>query len=259
MKKVLTAVFIAALFCITMNSYSATTDKQMLYEIKIYHVTPSQAASVDSYLKDAYLPALHRAGIPKAGVFKPVETDTAYGKLIYVFIPFKTIDQYMGLAEILAKDKVYTEAGKSFLDAPYDNPPFTRYESVLLKAFMAMPVFRVPEYSNPASERVYELRDYESATESKAAKKIKMFNEGEVKLFESLGFNAVFYGEVLMGNDKPDLMYMTTFRDMADHDARWQTFRNSPGWKEMSGLEEYKNTVTKAKSYLLHPTDYSDF
>jgi hypothetical protein len=39
---------------------------------------------MDSYLKDAFIPALHRAAVPMTGVFKPIETDTAYGKLIYM-------------------------------------------------------------------------------------------------------------------------------------------------------------------------------
>ena len=30
-------------------------------------------------------------------------------------------------------------------------------------------------------------------------------------------------------------------------------------WKKISGMEEYKNTVSKPKPYLLHPTAYSDF
>src|SRR5665647_2979798 len=68
--------------------------KQQYYEIKIYHITDkTQEGKVDAYLKEAYLPALHRAGIPIVGVFKPVEADTAFGKLVYVFIPFKTIEQ----------------------------------------------------------------------------------------------------------------------------------------------------------------------
>jgi hypothetical protein len=34
---------------------------------------------------------------------------------------------------------------------------------------------------------------------------------GEVPLFVRLGFNAVFYGEVIVGSHMPNLMYMTTF------------------------------------------------
>ena len=234
---------------------------QEYYEIKIYRIgSLLQEKRTDIYLKEALLPALKRAGIPQAGVFKPVERDTAFGKLIYLFVPYRSFDDYVSLHEALGRDKIYHDASVEFIDAPYNDPPYIRHESILLKAFSFMPRFRAPDYSNPAPERIYELRSYESATEAKAAKKIEMFNEGgEIKLFESLGFNAVFYGEVLMGSHKPNLMYMTTFRDMATHDAKWQAFRDSPEWKRMSALEEYKNTVSKVNVYLLHPTSYSGF
>jgi len=240
---------------------AASKPKQQYYEIRIYHVKQSsQLERIDSYLEYAFIPAMHRAGIDKIGVFKPVEADTAYGKLIYVFVPLKNVDQYLKLSAQLSKDKEYQKAGKEFLDAPYTDPPFARYESILLKAFRDMPQFRAPVFDTPVGERIYELRSYESATETKAAKKIDMFNQGgEIKLFESLNFNAVFYGEVLMGSHKPNLMYMTTFQDMTTHDAKWKEFSSSPEWKKLSGLEEYKNTVSKGSPYLLHPASYSDF
>lgn len=229
------------------------------YEIRIYHITgKTQEAATDKFLKDAFLPALQRAGIVKVGVFKPVASDTAFGKRIYVFIPFKTPDQMIQLPAVLAMDQKYQEQGKDFLDAPFDNPPFRRYESIYLFAFKDMPMLRTPRFSTPPSARIYELRSYESATEAKAAKKIEMFNEGgEIKLFEKLGFNAVFFGEVLAGSTKPNLMYMTSFADQKSRDDHWNTFRNHPEWKVMSGLEEYKNTVSKINIFLLRPTDYS--
>ena len=249
------------LMSVAINGFGAEPAKQQYYEIRIYRIVDKlQEDRVDAYLKDAYLPALHRAGIPVAGVFKPVEADTAFGKLIYVFIPFKTIDQFMQLSDKLEKDQVYTQSGKEFLDAAYNNPPFVRYESILLKAFSNMPEFRVPKYTTVPLERIYELRSYESATEAKAAKKIQMFNEGgEIGIFENVGSNAVFYGQVLLGSLKPRLMYMTTYADIKSHDDHWKAFRDSDGWKKLSGMEEYKNTVSKANPYLLHPTSYSDF
>jgi hypothetical protein len=249
------------LISVVFNSFGAGPAKQQYYEIRIYRIADkSQEDRVDAYLKDAYLPALHRAGIPIAGVFKPVEADTAFGKLIYVFVPFKTIDQFMQLADKLEKDQAYAQAGKEFLDAAYNNPSFVRYESILLKAFSKMPEFRVTKYTTAPSERIYELRSYESATEAKATKKIQMFNDGgEIGIFENVGSNAVFYGQVLLGSLKPRLMYMTTYADMKSHDDHWKAFRDSDGWKKLSGMEEYKNTVSKANPYLLHPTSYSDF
>lgn len=235
--------------------------KQQYYEIRIYHVTDkTQEGKVDAYLKEAYLPALHRAGIPIVGVFKPVEADTAFGKLIYILIPLKTVDQFMQLPGLLLKDKVFADAGKSFTDAPFSEPPYKRYESIFLKAFMDFPQFSAPKFSNSPSERIYELRSYESATDAKAVKKIEMFNQGgEIDIFKKLEFNPVFWGEVLLGSHMPNLMYMTTFSDMKSHDEHWKAFGATEEWKKLSGMEEYKNTVSKANPYLLHPTSYSDF
>jgi hypothetical protein len=240
---------------------SAASPKQMYYEIKIYRLKdPGQGATIDKFLKDAFIPAMHRAGISNIGVFKPVEADTAFGKMIYVFIPYKTADQYFKLVTVLEKDNSYQLAGKEFLDAPPANPPFSRYESVFMKAFSYMPQIRVPSYSTPVGERIYELRSYESATEAKALKKIQMFNEGgEIAIFEKVGSNAVFYAQVLFGSKKPRLMYMTTYADMKSHDEHWNAFRNSPEWKKLSSMEEYRNATSKTNAYLLHPTDYSDF
>jgi len=246
---------------VAINVFGAGPTKQQYYEIKIYRIADNtQEARVDAYLKEAYLPALHRAGIPIVGVFKPVEADTAFGKLIYVFIPFKTVDQFIQLAALLEKDKVYGDAGKSFIDAPYNDPPYKRYESIFLKAFMNMAQFAAPKFATSPSERIYELRSYESATEAKAIKKIEMFNQGgEIDLFKKLSFNPVFYAEVLTGSHMPNLMYMTTFTDMKSHDDHWSAFGKTEEWKKLSGMDEYKNTVSKANPYLLHPTSYSDF
>jgi hypothetical protein len=261
MKKILYTLLPSLFLFITMSAFGAAQPKQQYYEIKIYRIADkTQEAKVDAYLKDAFLPAMHKAGIPIVGVFKPVEADTAFGKLVYVLIPFKTVDQFMQLPALLQKDKAFAEAGKAFLDAPYNEPAYKRYESIFLKAFMDFPQFVAPKFSTLPSERIYELRSYESATDAKAVKKIEMFNQGgEINIFKKLNFNPVFWGEVLVGSHMPNLMYMTTFADMKTHDEQWKAFGATDEWKKLSGMEEYKNTVSKAKPYLLHPTDYSDF
>lgn len=240
---------------------TAVNAKQMYYEVKIYRVsTPAQSSLTDKYLKEAFIPALHRANIKNIGVFKPIESDTAFGKIIYVFIPYQTPDQYFNLVTVLENDKVYQQAGNDFLDAPYNAPPFNRYESVFMKAFSHMPQMKVPSFSTPVNERIYELRSYESATEAKALKKMHMFNEGgEIKIFEDVKANPVFYGQVLLGSMKPRLMYLTTYADMKSHDECWADFRNHPEWKRLSSMDEYKNSTSKTKAFLCHPTDYSDF
>jgi hypothetical protein len=107
---------------------------------------------------------------------------------------------------------------------------------------------------------VYELRSYESYTEKIYRNKVKMFNDGdEVGLFKRLGFNAVFYADVIAGSRMPNLMYMTTFSNQAIHDEKWKSFREDPQWKKLSGMEEYQHNVSKNTIYLLRPTEYSDY
>lgn len=265
MKKSLLSMIVPAIVAgMLMYSFSASgtpPEKQQYYELRIYRLKdPGKNDVIDKYLKDAFIPAMRKAGINAIGVFKPIESDTAFGKMVYVFIPYNTMDQYARAAEILENDPVHQKTGKDFLDAPYDDPPFIRYESVFMKAFSFMPGYRIPSFETPPSERVYELRSYESWTEAKATKKIHMFNEGgEIAIFEKIGANAVFYGQVLFGSLKPRLMYMTTYSNRQSRDEHWKAFGSHPDWKVLSAKQEYANTVIKPNAYLLHPTSYSDF
>jgi hypothetical protein len=253
-----------SLLLLILTGYSALAiapPSREFYEIRTYHLaSPDQEKQVDDFLKAAYLPALHRAGISKVGVFKPVESDTTYfGKRIIVLIPYASLEQFTELGDVLLKDKQYLAAGKDYLDAPYTNPPFARIESVILKAFKDMPKLEVPKLTSPASERVYELRSYEGYTEKIYKNKEHMFNEGgEIVLFKRLGFNAVFYAEVLAGSRMPNLMYMTSFANQASRDEHWKAFGGDPEWKKLSSMPEYQHNVSKINIYLLHPAAYSD-
>lgn len=230
------------------------------YEIKIYHLeNQSQSDRLEQYLEKALLPAMHRLGIYKVGVFKPVQTDANAGKLLYLFTPFHSLDQFLKLPGLLEKDEEYKMMGKDFLDTAHDKPCYSHIESILLKAFEHMPFLNTPAFDTPVSERIYEMRSYEAASEKLYRQKVKMFNQGgEVSLFKSLEFNAVFYAEVISGCRMPNLMYMTTFKNMASRDQHWDAFRTAPKWLELKAMEEYQNTVSKSDIFLLHPTEYSD-
>jgi len=198
-------------------------------------------------------------GIKNVGVFKPVESDTS-GKRVYVLIPFRTWSQLENAEEKLLADQQYINDGKDYIDAPYNDALYTRMETIVLRAFPKMTEPAVPDLSANKTDRVYELRSYESATEKYNANKVHMFNDGnEVALFKRLGFNAVFYAEVLAGSHMPNLMYMTTFNSKQDRDKHWDTFSNDPEWKTLVALPEYQHNVSKADILFLHPTAYSDF
>jgi hypothetical protein len=257
----------AILFCIFIALMPAVLNaavKLDFYQLKIYHLkTDEQEQKVDQFLEKAYLPALHRAGISSVGVFKPIVSadKSAAGneKLIYVFIPFSSRDHFFNLEAKLQKDQKYLQDGADYLDATYTEPPYERMETILLNAFEKSPRFMVPQLNSPKKDRVYEFRSYEGHTEKISANKIQMFNKGdEIGLFKRLGFNAVFYGEVVAGSTMPNLMYITTFKNIEDRNAHWAAFGKDSQWKTLSANPEYQNNVSKNVTKLLYPTDYSD-
>ena len=86
-----------------------------------------------------------------------------------------------------------------------------------------------------------------------------MFNDGEGALFDRLGFNAVFYGEVISGSTMPNLMYMTTFENKASRDEHWKAFSTAPEWEKLKVMPKYQNNVSKNDTRFLTPTEYSDY
>jgi hypothetical protein len=233
-------------------------ERPTYFALKVYHLkTNRQEAVIDSFLQRQYLPALHAAGIPTIGVFKPIGNDTAADRRVYVFTPFTSLKQWEKV------DKETTTkllaAGGAYENAAYSSPVYTRQETILLKAFDEMLSVKTPKLGTPKNERVYELRSYEGASEKIFRNKVRMFNAGgEINLFDRLGFNGIFYGEVLFGPKMPNLMYMTSFANMPDREAHWKTFGNDPEWKKLSALPEYQNNVSHIDITFLRPAAYSD-
>src|SRR5687767_3132025 len=61
------------------------------FELRIYHAaTAEQVQQVESYLKQALQPAMHKNGIKTVGVFTQKGIDTASDKRVYVLIPYKS-------------------------------------------------------------------------------------------------------------------------------------------------------------------------
>jgi hypothetical protein len=252
MKKILLPFFLLSLLFHTV--LASQPPKSEFYEIKVYHVTAKQIGMMDNYLKNAYLPALNRAGVKSIGVFKDIETDS----LIYVFTPLKSLSLLTKLPQVLAKDQAYQAAGKEYIESTFKEPAYTRMETIVLEAFGGMPQYQKSGVTAPMSERVYELRSYESPSETRHLSKVDMFNSGEIDVFKKLDFNPVFFAKVIAGSKMPNLMYMTTFPDRATRDARWKSFGSDPDWGKLKVMPKYQNNMNKSVVTFVRPTDYSE-
>ncbi|MES2649495.1 MAG: NIPSNAP family protein [Bacteroidota bacterium] len=228
------------------------------YEVTIFHFTKdSQATTIGNYLEKELMPALHSQQLI-AGVFQPIANDTALDKKIFLIV------QHASWNDInRAKNKLKAVDGnvnELFHNAPYASPAYARKELMIAEAFpMATKLMR-PKLNAPLTDRIYEWRSYESATDAKFINKVKMFNEGgEVALFKRLNFNAIFYASVVAGGRMPNLIYMTSFETIEDRNAHWKTFGADAEWKKLSSLPEYQNNVSKADIILMKAMPYSDF
>lgn len=231
------------------------------YQLTIYHCkSAEQLAVTNAYLKDVYLPALHKSGLTNIGVFSAIENDTVADKRLYVLIPFASLQKYETLKQSVTAGTLTKNDNSAYTNAAFNKPPFDRMETILLKAFKDMLHLKKPGLKSPMADRIYELRSYEASTERLHHQKVNMFNEGgEVKLFDKLNFNAVFFAEVLSGSRMPNLMYMTSFENKTSRDEHWKNFVNDTTWKRISTMPEYLNTVAKADILFLRPVEFSDF
>ena len=253
-------LFIICFVFLTVKGNAQKEGTRSFYQITVYHYKDSaQQNLISNYLQNALLPSLHRMNIKNIGVFTALANDTSTDKTTYVFMPLKSLNEAADIAAKLSQDKGYNTAGKSYLEAPYDTAPYSRMETILLHAFPLAPGITEPQLTAGKTDRVYELRSYEGATEKLYASKVKMFNTGdEVGIFKRLSFNSVFYAEVIAGSRMPNLMYMTTFESMTDRDAHWKLFGDDPAFKKLLATPEYQHNVSKADIIFLRPAGYSD-
>ena len=225
-------------------------------ELRRYHLLPgAKQKAFTTFIGDAAIPALNRAGISKVGAFEVVYGENAPSLLLVLAHP--TLDSVVSLRERLASDATYSRAGAAVLDAPMSDPAFVRVESTLLRAFEAMPALEAPASLAGTRSRIFEMRTYESHSDKAALNKLQMFNAGEIPIFRRAGLTPVFFGETVIGAKMPSLTYMLAFADMSARDAAWSSFSKDPDWKKLSGDPQYQDNVSAISDIILRPMAFS--
>jgi hypothetical protein len=197
----------------------------------------AQLKATEAFFAQALIPALGRMGLGPVGAFKmDVGQDI---NTYYLLIPGPAAQTLAELDLTLADDAAFMAAADSFWNARANAAPFQRIESSLLKAFPGWPHITPPAGAATKAKRVFQLRIYESASNGEHVRKVEMFHKGEFELFLNAGFHPVFFGDALTGTRLPNLHYMLAFDSLADLEAKWNVFRNDPGWKKLSSDPRY--------------------
>ena len=226
------------------------------YELRVYTTKSEQQQKlVSDYWQNAAVPAYNRMGIKPIGVFTELQDSPTNS--IYVLIPCDSLEVFTAIPARLAADAVYQAAAAEYMALPKSNPAYERIESSLNVAFEGMKKLAVPPSAADKKPWIFELRTYQSPSESKGIDKVRMFNSGEVSLMQEVGLCPVFFSETLIGSQRPNLVYMVSGENMDEHKKHWDQFKSSPVWKKLSGDPQFKDTVSHVASTFLKRTPAS--
>lgn len=179
------------------------------------------------FLERAALPAVQRSGAAAVGFFaSQLAPDSPF---IVALTSYPTLAAYENAQAKMAADKPYQEALKEYNSAP--GLRYVRFETSLLRGFAGFPNIALNVSPDAAkSNRLFELRTYESDDSTSLSEKVRMFNEGEIALFQKSGLDPVFFGETIFGQKQPNLTYMLGYPDWNARDANWRKFLSHPDW-----------------------------
>lgn len=233
------------------NANPISGEDKDFYELKVFHLSGGAGANqLKKYYTDAVIPFLNRRGA-KVGAFNEYSLEEP--PVMYILHAHKSPADYYDAAQAMKSNTTFLDAAKEYSQLPADSPVFFRYETFLMEAFDAIPRIKQPD----SNRGLFELRTYESYNEDAGIRKVKMFNNEELPLFEKVGLHPVFFGQLMAGQYMPALTYMLWFKDMDERTANWAKFVSSLEWNTMKNKPEYANTVSKVKKKFLIPADFS--
>jgi hypothetical protein len=227
-------------------------------ELKIWRLHNSaedQGSRLADYLDSGLAPALGRTGAALIGAFSNV---IGPGGPYYVtLVQCPSLAAFQDAVAHLSSDAAHQrELQKLSAASPF---PFVRVESSLLRSFDGFPAAALPEKQEKRPPRIFELRTYESQSFYTLARKVGMFNNGEMQIFERLKMRPVFFGETIVGPQQPNLTYMLSFDDLAARESLWHDFGSDPAWKALSSRPELKDPeiVANISNVILRPLAFS--
>jgi hypothetical protein len=231
--------------------------KPSIIELSYIRMRNTQDAMVqrtNDYLAKSYVPALRRAGAKQVGAFTYVIGEGNPSTVLA--IEFADASSWESSGQKLREDKDLLKVADAFYSGPLQ---YVRRETVILRGFPSMPNVEVPPAGSESKTHIFELRTYESNNQRSLARKIRMFDEGEIAIFRKVGMIPVFFGEALAGGNLPQLTYLLAYDDMAARDKSWAAFGSHPEWTKMKNEPGASDgeIVSNISNAILRPLAFS--
>ncbi len=231
--------------------------KSAIIELRKFHLRNTTDAMVQrttDFIGKSMVPALQRAGFGPIGAFGAVVGQES--PFLLLATQFANLAAWDSRREKLAGDAELNKAWEGFYAGALQ---YLRMEVSLLRGFNTMPGIEVLKPLPDGRTRVFELRTYESNNDRTLARKIRMFDEGEIGLFRKMGMAPVFFGETIVGTSMPNLTYMLGYDDLAAREKAWTSFVSSPEWTKMKAQPGVSDPeiVSNISNSLLRPMAFS--
>ncbi len=249
---------------------AATRTGNQYFELSIYNLAgdTDQADRLTAFLQNEHLPMTKRLGIGQVGYFGPRlapeparfaaqkkgEPQPEAGTRIVTVAVYDSWSAFGAKQAAQRVDKKWSEAVDALLAQP---PAYTRVDSWLLRAFDGMPRIETPPSGDTRKPRIFDLRVAETPNLGAQARKIEMWNAGEIKVFRTVRLNPVFFGETLFGARMPNFWFMVWYDGPEARDAAWAAFRQDPDWARMSKDPHFQGASTRTNDTYLQPLSFS--
>ena len=167
-------------------------------ELRYFHMrtnADNQMQRSSEFLR-ASAAASKRSGATVLGFFGSIIADRS--PFILSLAAFPSLAALETARSKESEDKDFKQASDALNALP--GLGYERQESSLIRCFEGMPSVDLTTVANPGvsqgdalrAPRVFELRMYESNNTSTLARKVNMFNTGEIAIFQRLGMRPVF-------------------------------------------------------------------
>ena len=200
-------------------------------------------------------PERNELGFDKVGVFYVdvdlMKDDRGYNAQLYDSAVF-VVQETTSIENFLSLQDRSAQRGPQFNLS--DDLDYIDEEMVVVRSIACQPRLAVP-YSN--SERLLQLRTYNSPNYERNFAKAQMFESAEHDLFRRCGMLTVFMGTAVFGSWVPNVTYMLSFENNEARREGWSKFGQSPEWGKLSKDPQYARTATRIRNLFLRPSQES--
>ncbi|MGN1064936.1 MAG: NIPSNAP family protein [Thermoguttaceae bacterium] len=233
---------------------SANVQGYVLLETYFSQSVEKRQALLDAFDKKL-IPERNELGFDKVGVFYVdvdlMKDDRGYNAQLYDSAVF-VVQETTSIESFLSLQDRSAQRGPQFNLS--DDLDYIDEEMVVVRSIACQPRLAVP-YSN--SERLLQLRTYNSPNYERNFAKAQMFESAEHDLFRRCGMLTVFMGTAVFGSWVPNVTYMLSFENNEARREGWSKFGQSPEWGKLSKDPQYARTATRIRNLFLRPSQES--